>query len=64
MFIGADIISENRRNVAGWTIMLTWIGAFVLSYAASNLGLPRLVVCKCYSGYVLTSKFANKVVSL
>lgn len=37
------IISENRRNVAGWTIMLTCIGAFVLSYAASNLGLPRIL---------------------
>ncbi|GMY20155.1 cationic amino acid transporter 2, vacuolar-like [Fagus crenata] len=31
---------ENRRKIAGWTIMLTCVGAFLLTYAASNLGLP------------------------
>ncbi|XP_024969714.1 cationic amino acid transporter 2, vacuolar-like [Cynara cardunculus var. scolymus] len=37
------IFNENRRrNVAGWTIMLTCVGAFILTYSASNLGLPSL----------------------
>ncbi|KAK4581410.1 hypothetical protein RGQ29_024885 [Quercus rubra] len=31
---------ENRRKIAGWTIMFTCVGAFLLTYAASNLGLP------------------------
>ncbi|KAF7852253.1 hypothetical protein BT93_L5393 [Corymbia citriodora subsp. variegata] len=36
-----DILTEkNRRKIAGWTIMFTCIGAFVLTYAASSLGLP------------------------
>lgn len=37
-----DMISENnRRKIAGWTIMFTCVGAFVLSYSASSLGFPR-----------------------
>ena len=40
----ADILNEeNRRIVAGWTIMFTCIGVFVLTYAASDLSLPRWV---------------------
>ncbi|KAJ4721316.1 Vacuolar cationic amino acid transporter [Melia azedarach] len=35
-------IEENRRKIAGWTIMFTCIGVFVLTYAASDVGLPRL----------------------
>lgn len=34
---------ENRRTVAGWTIMFACIGVFVLTYAASDLSLPRLL---------------------
>ena len=37
----ADILSENnRRKVAGWTILFTCVGAFILTYSASSLGLP------------------------
>nr|XP_023929161.1 cationic amino acid transporter 2, vacuolar-like [Quercus suber]POF24236.1 cationic amino acid transporter 2, vacuolar [Quercus suber] len=38
----SDILNEeNRRKIAGWTIMFTCVGAFLLTYAASNLALPR-----------------------
>uniref|UniRef100_A0A2N9G9G0 Cationic amino acid transporter C-terminal domain-containing protein n=1 Tax=Fagus sylvatica TaxID=28930 RepID=A0A2N9G9G0_FAGSY len=41
LFLGNYRLSEeNRRKIAGWTIMLTCVGAFLLTYAASNLGLP------------------------
>ncbi|XP_027067172.1 cationic amino acid transporter 2, vacuolar-like [Coffea arabica] len=39
---------ENRRKIAGWTIMFTCVGLLVLTYAASNLGLPsylRYTIC-------------------
>ncbi|KAF3944898.1 hypothetical protein CMV_028679 [Castanea mollissima] len=37
----SDILNEeNRRKIAGWTIMLTCVGAFLLTYAASNVALP------------------------
>ena len=36
---------KQRRTIAGWTIMLTCVGAFILTYSASNLGIPRLVYC-------------------
>ncbi|XP_076901497.1 cationic amino acid transporter 2, vacuolar-like [Bidens hawaiensis] len=39
---------KRRRKVAGWTIMLTCVGALTLTYSASNLGIPsylRLTVC-------------------
>ncbi|XP_004288380.1 PREDICTED: cationic amino acid transporter 2, vacuolar-like [Fragaria vesca subsp. vesca] len=38
----------NRRKIAGWTIMLTCVGVFLLTYSASSLGLPsflRYAVC-------------------
>ncbi|XP_047307806.1 cationic amino acid transporter 2, vacuolar-like [Impatiens glandulifera] len=44
----AYIINENRRKIAGWTIMLTCIGALLLTSAASNVSLPssvRYTVC-------------------
>ncbi|XP_022718826.1 cationic amino acid transporter 2, vacuolar-like isoform X2 [Durio zibethinus] len=45
---------ENRRKVAGWTIMLTCVGAFTLTYAASNLWLPSLLrFTLCGAGGVL-----------
>nr|XP_023909339.1 cationic amino acid transporter 2, vacuolar-like [Quercus suber] len=38
----SDILNEeNRQKIAGWTIMFTCVGAFLLTYAASNLALPR-----------------------
>nr|XP_043631350.1 cationic amino acid transporter 2, vacuolar-like [Erigeron canadensis] len=39
---------KHRRNIAGWTIMLTCAGALILTYSASNLGIPsyfRLTLC-------------------
>ena len=33
---------KKRRIVAGWSIMLTCIGAFLLSYSASSLNFPGL----------------------
>ncbi|GKV30512.1 hypothetical protein SLEP1_g39317 [Rubroshorea leprosula] len=41
---GSYILNEeNRRKVAGWAIMFTCIGVLILTCAASNLGLPRLL---------------------
>ncbi|OWM73176.1 cationic amino acid transporter 2, vacuolar [Punica granatum] len=37
------ITEKKRRKIAGWTIMFTCVGVFVLTYAASSLGLPSLV---------------------
>ncbi|KAJ8763198.1 hypothetical protein K2173_025583 [Erythroxylum novogranatense] len=34
---------ENRRKVAGWTIAFTCFGALVLTHAASDTSLPRLL---------------------
>jgi cationic amino acid transporter 1 len=39
---------ENRRKIAGWTIMFTCIGALILTASASNIALPsylRLTLC-------------------
>ncbi|CAH2048386.1 unnamed protein product, partial [Thlaspi arvense] len=42
--LGCWVISEEkRRTVAGWSIMCTCIGAFLLSYVASSLNFPGLV---------------------
>ena len=35
---------KNRRKFAGWAILFTCVGALLLTYAATNLRLPRLVV--------------------
>ncbi|XP_065627989.1 cationic amino acid transporter 2, vacuolar isoform X2 [Quercus suber] len=44
----SDILNEeNRRKIAGWTIMFTCVGAFLLTYAASNLALPRFRLPVC-----------------
>jgi cationic amino acid transporter 1 len=37
------LTEETRRKVAGWTIMLTCTGIFLLTYAASSLGLPSFL---------------------
>jgi cationic amino acid transporter 1 len=37
------LTEEKRRKVAGWTIMLTCTGIFLLTYAASSLGLPSFL---------------------
>ncbi|KAJ6884106.1 cationic amino acid transporter 2 [Populus alba x Populus x berolinensis] len=46
---GNFFINEgSRRKIAGWTITATFVGAFLLAYAASDLNLPRLlrfIVC-------------------
>ncbi|XP_058000399.1 cationic amino acid transporter 2, vacuolar-like [Hevea brasiliensis] len=34
---------ENRRKIAGSTIAFTCIGAFLLTYAATDLNIPRWV---------------------
>ncbi|KAF5799368.1 putative amino acid/polyamine transporter I, cationic amino acid transporter [Helianthus annuus] len=43
------IFSEKkRRKIAGWMIMLNCVGALILTYSASNIGLPsyfRLTLC-------------------
>lgn len=52
----ADIfIEENRRTVAGWTIMFTCIGVFVLTYGTSDLSLPRWVYLEslCQAGLIV-----------
>ena len=42
--LGCLVLSEEtRRIVAGWSIMFTCVGAFLLSYAASSLSFPGLV---------------------
>lgn len=39
-----DIFSgKNRRKIAGWTIMFTCVGVFLLTYSASDLSLPRIL---------------------
>lgn len=47
--LGNYVMTEKkRRQIAGWTIMLTCIGAFLLTYSASSLGLPsslRFTMC-------------------
>lgn len=41
---GSYALSEdNRRKVAGWTIMFTFIGVLLLTYAASSIFLPRIL---------------------
>uniref|UniRef100_A0A7C8ZSL2 Cationic amino acid transporter C-terminal domain-containing protein n=1 Tax=Opuntia streptacantha TaxID=393608 RepID=A0A7C8ZSL2_OPUST len=34
---------EKRRRIAGWTIMLTCLGAILLTTGASNVGLPSII---------------------
>ncbi|XP_065852822.1 cationic amino acid transporter 2, vacuolar-like [Euphorbia lathyris] len=38
---GNYFLKEKRRKIAGWTIAFTCIGAFILTYAATDLSLPR-----------------------
>ncbi|CAL1356698.1 unnamed protein product [Linum trigynum] len=45
---------EKRRKIAGWTIALTCVGAFTLTYAASSLAIQWLVrYCLCGFGGAL-----------
>ncbi|CAN1132393.1 Cationic amino acid transporter 2, vacuolar [Linum perenne] len=47
---------EKRRKIAGWTIAFTCIGAFVLTYAASNVTIQWLLrYCLCGFGGALLS---------
>ncbi|CAH8384843.1 unnamed protein product [Eruca vesicaria subsp. sativa] len=42
--LGFWVLSEeNRRKVAGWSIMFTCIGAFLLSYSASSISFPGVI---------------------
>ncbi|CAN1261690.1 Cationic amino acid transporter 2, vacuolar [Linum perenne] len=45
---------EKRRKIAGWTIAFTCVGAFVLTFAASNLRIQGLLrYCLCGFGGAL-----------
>ncbi|CAN1272000.1 Cationic amino acid transporter 2, vacuolar [Linum perenne] len=47
---------EKRRKIAGWTIAFTCIGAFILTYAASNVTIQWLLrYCLCGFGGALLS---------
>jgi len=47
---------EKRRKIAGWTIAFTCIGAFILTYAASNVTIQWLLrYCLCGFGSALLS---------
>ncbi|CAN1246209.1 Cationic amino acid transporter 2, vacuolar [Linum grandiflorum] len=47
---------EKRRKIAGWTIAFTCVGAFVLTYAASNVSIQWLLrYCLCGFGGALLS---------
>ncbi|KAE8660038.1 Cationic amino acid transporter 2, vacuolar [Hibiscus syriacus] len=57
---------ENRRKVAGWTIMLLCVGIFGLTLAASNLWIPGLIRLTCcgVGGVLLLSGFICPFVPL
>jgi len=40
----ADVHEGNRRNVIGWAIAFTCLGVFILTFAASNKTIIRLVL--------------------
>ncbi|KAH0972589.1 hypothetical protein GBA52_024745 [Prunus armeniaca] len=47
-FVDYAISEDNRRKIAGWTIMFTCVGVLLLTYSASDLGLPgflRYTLC-------------------
>ncbi|KAL4376602.1 hypothetical protein GQ457_02G030530 [Hibiscus cannabinus] len=44
---GWTLNEENRRKVAGWTIMLICVGTFGLTFAASNLWIPGFIRLTC-----------------
>ncbi|CAN1246214.1 Cationic amino acid transporter 2, vacuolar [Linum grandiflorum] len=46
---------EKRRKIAGWTIAFTCVGAFVLTYAASNVSIQWWVLLELY--FYLRHKF-------
>ncbi|XP_021851278.1 cationic amino acid transporter 2, vacuolar [Spinacia oleracea] len=48
---------DNRRKVAGWTIMLTCVGVLLLTSAASYVGLPSMIrytLCGVGGGLLLS----------
>ncbi|XP_030517588.1 cationic amino acid transporter 2, vacuolar-like [Rhodamnia argentea] len=53
-----EVLTEkNRRKIAGWTIMFTCIGALILTYSASSLGLPsylRFSLCGVGGTFLLS----------
>ncbi|KAM0980403.1 hypothetical protein COP2_013961 [Malus domestica] len=42
--INYTLSEDNRRKVAGWTIMFTCVGVLLLTYSASDLALPRNIL--------------------
>ncbi|TYG38187.1 hypothetical protein ES288_D13G201800v1 [Gossypium darwinii] len=42
-FTAGTLDEENRRKIASWTIMLICVGAFMLTFAASNLWFSSLI---------------------
>uniref|UniRef100_A0A5B7C2E7 Cationic amino acid transporter C-terminal domain-containing protein n=1 Tax=Davidia involucrata TaxID=16924 RepID=A0A5B7C2E7_DAVIN len=43
VFVANILNEDNRRKVAGWTIMLTCVGVLLLTSAALKVGLPSFV---------------------
>ncbi|KAH1083082.1 hypothetical protein J1N35_022843 [Gossypium stocksii] len=41
------LTEQNRRKIAGWSIMLLCVGAFGLTFAASNVWIPSLIRLTC-----------------
>lgn len=56
MIYAGTLSEENRRKIAGWTIMLICVGAFSLTFAASNLWLPRFADLVCCQIIILKFK--------
>ncbi|KAB1995861.1 hypothetical protein ES319_D13G190400v1 [Gossypium barbadense] len=42
-FTAGTLDEENRRKIASWTIMLICVGAFILTFSASNLWFSSLI---------------------
>ncbi|CAN1261684.1 Cationic amino acid transporter 3, mitochondrial, partial [Linum perenne] len=52
--VSGVLSEEKRRKIAGWTIAFTCVGAFVLTFAASNLRIQGLLrYCLCGFGGAL-----------
>ncbi|XP_050370427.1 cationic amino acid transporter 2, vacuolar-like [Argentina anserina] len=52
--VNYTISEDNRRKIAGWTIMFTCVGVLLLTYSASSLGLPSLArYAVCGAGGIL-----------
>lgn len=53
-FVNYTLSEDKRRKIAGWTIMFTCVGVFLLTYSASDLGLPSFLrYTLCGAGGIL-----------